>query len=310
MVLKMVDNQYLIHQIIRHSSFVTSSLAMKHLKLTFIAFAFLLFGCKQTHTKNINAQGKISADSTAKPAQEAEKTVENPPLEAATVEGINYAIDLFKKEDVNKIADIIRYPLQRVYPIPPVKDREDFKKRFNDIFDQALIDKIANSKIEQWYEIGWRGLAFDNGLLWMANSDGIITNLNYQSDFEKKQRERLVEKQREGVHSSLKNFEDVAYRIQTKTRLIRIDALADYKYRYASWEKNQDESSKPDLIIDNGVLDFDGSGGNFEISFTQEGQSYSVYRNSMAAEDAPDFTIKIKKDKKVISEEGGQILID
>ena len=56
------------------------------------------------------------------------------------------------------------------------KNKNEFNKRFSEVFDKILIDKIANSKIEQWSEAGWRGIMLDNGVLWMANSDGIINS--------------------------------------------------------------------------------------------------------------------------------------
>ena len=41
--------------------------------------------------------------------------------------------------------------------------------------------------------MGWRGIMLNDGVLWMENSDGIITAVNHQTDIEKKLRIELTE---------------------------------------------------------------------------------------------------------------------
>ena len=127
----------------------------------------------------------------------------NEKLEDDKVASINNVIDLFKQKEVDKILNIISFPLHRQYPIQSIKDKTEFTQRFSEVFDKILIDKIANSKIEQWSEVGWRGIMLDDGVVWMANSDGVITAVNYQSDFEKKLRKDLIAKEKENLHISL-----------------------------------------------------------------------------------------------------------
>src|SRR5690606_40506133 len=66
----------------------------------------------------------------------------------------------------------------------------------------------------------------------------------------------------------------------SKNYLIRIDELTNDNYRYASWKIGEKESSKPDIIIDNGKLKFEGSGGNHVIIFTNDEYTYKVDRKS------------------------------
>ena len=138
----------------------------------------------------------------------------------------------------------------------------------------------------------------DNGVVWMTNSDGIITTINYQSDFEKELRKDLIAKDKENLYMSLKTFESPTYKIKTKDYLIRIDELANHSYRYASWKIGKKESSRPDIVIDHGVLKFDGSGGNHVITFFNNDFTYKVYRNIMGSEDTSDITLEIEKDGK------------
>ena len=106
---------------------------------------------------------------------------------------------------------------------------------------------------------------------------------------------------------SLKTFENPTYKIKTKTSLIRLDELKYYKYRYAPCKIGADESSKPDIIIDNGELEFEGSGGNHVITFIKENYSYKIYRNIMGEENSPDITLEVEKDGEIILTEDGKL---
>jgi hypothetical protein len=150
----------------------------------------------------------------------------------------------------------------------------------------------------------------DNGVLWMANSDGIITVINYQSDFEKKLRKDLIDNKKKYLHSSLKTFESPTYKIKTKNYLIRIDELTNDKYRYASWKTTKKETSKPDIVMNDGELELDGSVGNQSITFVQGKYTYIIYRNSIGEKNSPDITLEIKKDGKTILSEDGTLIIE
>ena len=280
---------------------------MKHVKLMTLLFALLLFGCNQTETKTTISSIEKSAAETEVKVLKQEKPDDNEKLAVDKVEIIKNAIELFKSNNVDKISNIISFPLDRQYPIPSIRNKKEFIKRFSEVFDKILIDKIASSKIEQWSEVGWRGIMLDDGVIWMSSSDGIITAVNYQSAFEKKLRSDLTAKEKENLHISLKTFENPTYKIKTKTSLIRIDELKDNKYRYASWKIGEDESSKPDIIIDNGELEFEGSGGNNVITFIKNNFTYKIYRNLMGEENSPDITLEVEKYDEIILTEDGKL---
>jgi hypothetical protein len=279
---------------------------MRPLKLNFIVFGIFLLGCHQTDSKNTVVKQQTSTDTIN---GQPKKIADNEKLKDDQIDAINNVIALFKEKDIDKISGIIRFPLNRQYPIPPINDKKEFIQRFSEVFDQILIDKIANSKIEQWSEAGWRGLMLDQGALWMANSDGIITTVNHQSDLEKKLRSDLIAREKENLHNSLKSFESPTHKIETKNYLIRIDELAGNKYRYASWKTGEKETSKPDLILSNGELEFEGSGGNYVINFVQGKYTYKIYRNVIGEENSPEITLNLEKEGKVILTEGGTLIM-
>ena len=247
-------------------------------------------------------------DSAAPEIQEAMEASDE--LEVAEKDSILRMTSLFKAKNIDAISEKISYPLEREYPIPSIKDKAEFKQRFQEVFDAFLVAKITNSKIEDWSEVGWRGIMLDNGEVWMGNSDGTITSVNYQSEFEKQRKESLIAENKEKIHPSLKTFRLPTYKIKTKNYLIRIDELENEKYRYASWKVSDNESSKPEIVIQNGTIEFSGSGGNHVITFVNGKYTYKVYRIILGEGDSPEIRLTVEKDGKTILTQDGALILD
>ncbi|RKO69490.1 hypothetical protein D7322_22110 [Sphingobacterium puteale] len=223
---------------------------------------------------------------------------------------MSHIISLFKQKNIDEISTVINYPLKRENPIPAITKPNEFKQRFQEVFDQTLVDLIAHSKPDQWTVVGWRGIMLDNGTLWIDSEAGKITAVNYQSPFEKNLRQTLIQKQKEHIHHSLKQFKKPVYTIKSEKYLIRIDELTNGKYRYASWNSEKKENMPPDIILSNGKLDFEGSGGNHVIVFTNGIYTYAIYRNIIAEKDATDITLVVKKNKQKILTQGATLIAE
>ena len=228
-------------------------------------------------------------------------------LDKTEVENIQKLIKLFQNKNIDGISKIINYPLKREYPIPNVKNEVDLNKRFNQIFDKKVIDLISNSKIDQWSEVGWRGIMLNNGDIWIE-SDGRIKAVNYQSDFEVNQKKTLINNDKKRLYTSLKSFKSPVYKFTTKSYLIRIDELDNGKYRYSSWKVGKSESTKPDLILTNGELKFDGSGGNHTITFKKNEYNYKVYRGIIGEKDAAEISLSVEQNGKIILNQDGKLI--
>lgn len=222
------------------------------------------------------------------------------------IENIKKVISLFKQRDINSIGNIISYPLKREYPVANIYNKTEFKERFSETFDEVICNKIANSQLKQWSEVGWRGIMLDNGLLWI-DADGKIIALNYQSDFEKGQKNKLLSSDKESLDKSLRNFESAIYKVRTKNYLIRIDELKQNKYRYAAWKIDADQSTIPDLVLDNGKFEFQGSGGNHTITFKNGKYRYIIQRNIIGTDESAEVQLIIEKSGKVIVVEDGEL---
>ncbi|MFY0675264.1 MAG: hypothetical protein JXQ87_17850 [Bacteroidia bacterium] len=213
---------------------------------------------------------------------------------------VEYFVNCIKNSDIDKLDSIITYPIDRPYPIPPIKNKQELEKRYSETFDDSLIAIISNSNVkEDWTDIGWRGIMLNNGIVWL-DYDGRFVTTNYTSQKEKLLQEKLINFEKELLYTDLKDFEKPIHTLETEKFIVRIDLLENQKYRYASWSIESDISNKPDLVINNGERTNDGSGGNHYFTFKNGEYSYKVFVNVMGTEDTPLFNLEVSKNDKVI----------
>lgn len=290
---------------------------MNYCEFTFVLL-LLVSACQNpenkmvVHQKNhLHEKVAVSGELEDKPVREPESSdSEQNTLEPEETDSIQKLIELFKKVDIEGISNKISYPLDRDYPIPSIRDKEEFIQRFHEVFDQKLIDNIAQSDISQWTEVGWRGIMLDNGVVWMSFQPGFISAINYQSKREKNIQAELIRKDKEQLHATLRNFKSPVYKIQTEKFLIRIDELSENSYRYVSWKAGADEAILPDLVLKNGICEMQGSGGNHEFTFVNGIYTYKVRRNILGERDSPDVTIQVEKRGEIIFIAPGSLMLD
>lgn len=209
-----------------------------------------------------------------------------------------------KKQDKEALAKKIVFPLRREYPLPPIKNKEDFFNRYNELFDNTLLKMISTSSADRdWLKMGWRGIMLRDGLVWL-NEEGKLIAVNYQSKAESDRKSQLIEKDRERVHASIKGFKRPACLLETAKFRIRIDDMGNGNFRYASWSIKNKQSDKPDLILENGAYIPEGTGGNHRYEFKTNGYVYSCFVNSFGREDndPPAELIIYKGEKEILSQ--------
>ncbi len=213
-------------------------------------------------------------------------------------------IKAFKSRDAEQIAKYVAYPLARDYPIPSIKNKEELINRFDEVFDDHLINLVANSKIDKdWDSVGWRGVMLANGELWI-DVDGKIRSINYQSESENKIKRSLIEAEKKNLHESVRDFSEPVLEWKTKKFHIRIDDLGGHKYRYAAWPIKQNPSGKPSLVLFDGEYVPDGSGGNHYYSFKNGEYEYKCGVNVIGTEETPPgYLVVYKKGELVLHEE-------
>lgn len=219
---------------------------------------------------------------------------------------VQQIIQVFKTKNTDRISQHIDYPLIRQQPIPAIKNATDMKLRFKQVFDDKLLTRIAKSTPSQWSSVGWRGVMFENGEVWL--NDNKISAVNMSNTTEKNLKKQLIAKQKSQLHSSLKTFKQPEVLFKTTQYLIRVDQLNNGNYRYASWKLGQSQASKPDLIINNGKLDYDGSGGNHAFNFSSGNYHYQVYRMLMGSDESSEVSLNVQKGTKTVLEQDGRLI--
>jgi hypothetical protein len=290
---------------------------MKCLGIIFLLF-FIATSCQNPESEKFDHRKKSQNEKVAISGAIKEKVVEDNAtsdseentLEPEEKDSIQKLIELFKKVDIEGISNKISYPLERDYPIPSIRNKEEFKQRFYEVFDKELIENIAQSELSQWSEVGWRGIMLDNGVVWMSFEPGFISTINYQTKQEKNIQEELIKRDKEQLHLTLRKFKCPVYKIQTEKFLIRIDELSENKYRYVSWKAGSNESNQPDLVLKNGLCEMQGSGGNHEFTFVNGIYTYKVRRNILGERDSPDVTVQVEKRGDIIFIASGSLIGD
>jgi hypothetical protein len=216
---------------------------------------------------------------------------------------VNNFIDYVKNGEKDKIASLMTFPFEREYPIPSIKNRQEFIQRYNDIFDDKIKQIIIKSDASKnWSDMGWRGIMLNNGEIWL-DFEGRLLGINYQSEFEKKLLDKLIEDDKQNIHPSLVQFNKPVCVLETSKFRIRIDDLGEKGFRYASWSINKPMTDKPDLILSNGKLNVEGSGGNHSYQFKNGVYSYECSIIVMGEDNSPPALLIITKgDKEVLNQ--------
>lgn len=98
--------------------------------------------------------------------------------------------------------------------------------------------------------------------------------------------------------------------IKTKKFKVRIDKQPNGNYLYQSWGANTKITAKPSMIISNGELIPDGSGGNYYFEFSNNGTLYQVWRNYLtsSSKKAPYTLVVIDNQGKTIVKQDAYVV--
>ncbi|ELI6423612.1 hypothetical protein RRM51_003047 [Aeromonas veronii] len=181
---------------------------------------------------------------------------------------VQQLVDAAEARDHQALANQMKYPFKQEYPIPAIKTPAEMLTRFDEVFDDAILKSIATSRVGQdWQTMGWRGLMLGSGEVWM-DFDGKVIGINHQTEQAAKLKAELIARQKSGLHPSVREYKSPELMWQTEKFIIRIDELDDGHYRYASWAKGKTLADKPDLVLKNGTVRVEGTGGNHTYLFT------------------------------------------
>ncbi|WP_294286455.1 hypothetical protein [uncultured Chryseobacterium sp.] len=98
--------------------------------------------------------------------------------------------------------------------------------------------------------------------------------------------------------------------IKTKKFKIKIDQQPNGNYLYQSWGVNGKVTSKPSMIISNGELIPDGTGGNYYYEFSNNGYTYQIWRNYLtdSVKKAPYTLMVTDQNGKTVVNQSGYVV--
>lgn len=213
-----------------------------------------------------------------------------------------------KQQNKEALAGKVAFPLRRDAPIPPVKTKEEFLERYNEIFDESLTKTIVNSKPDKdWTAMGWRGIMLEHGKVWLDDNGKLIA-VNYQSTIEKRKQAALISADKKELDRSVRKYKRPVSLLETQKFHIRIDDLGKGQYRYSSWKLQSSMNETPDLTIDGGKVVFEGTGGNHYYEFENNGYTYKCVFTVLGEKDAAPVVVKITRDGKELMSQTATII--
>ncbi|BDF93425.1 hypothetical protein KAN5_02630 [Pseudoalteromonas sp. KAN5] len=130
-----------------------------------------------------------------------------------------------------------------------------------------------------------------------------LLGVNYQTAKEQQLAKRLIAADKQALHPSLNNFDKPVLKWQTAKYRMRIDDLGDNNYRYASWHIDKKTSDKPDSVLFNGEMNFEGSGGNHSYTFKNGRYRYVLQVSVIGCENSPPGWLEVYKDDELLLSE-------
>ena len=216
-------------------------------------------------------------------------------------------LDVFRSGDRTQIVRLVHYPLRRAYPLPSIVNPEQMLERYDEVFDESVTAWISESELTEWSDVGWRGIMLGRGVMWL-DYDGLLHALSYTSERGQAEWDRLLQRERAGLHRSLREDHVPILEWITEHYRVRIDDTQRAEnvvwkrdeskpfdgtqpslggYRYAAWYADKTHDQEPDLILYGGQPILDGSGGNHRYLFTNGDYRYEVSVNVLGNDRTP-----------------------
>lgn len=223
-------------------------------------------------------------------------------------------IELVEQNKLDELSSMIEYPLKRESPLADITTAVEFVDYPYELFDEEIKTQLQKyldepDIIDRTMSNGKFGIL--NGLIWFWDG-GSVAALNYTSKKEQDYIKLRDVEIRALLHPSVQSFEKNYYIGQTEKFTFRIDWLDDTyeNLRYASWSNKWNMSQQPDIIIENGIMEKQGTIGGYTTSFENGEYSYVLDQRWAAENDSGlgDFLLVMKNGKEISSARVTEIL--
>lgn len=215
--------------------------------------------------------------------------------------------DILKTNNPQLIAQNVIYPFSLGQGLPSVQNEQEFVEKYNIILPEYLRKYFIDAPMEQWgsgENLG--GICLNDCPDAHLNDDGKIICIKDSEEL-KQYRKDYIEKEKQIIHPSLKNYNYNIYTLETKDWLIRIDdmeglyeAYSEYEkkqhYRLALWKKGKTISDEPDIVFNQGYLWLpEEKNADYIYDFTNEKYFCRFISHTIGPIDQPKYYITLYK---------------
>ena len=189
-------------------------------------------------------------------------------------ESIDYFIELVRNHQVQELADLVNYPLERPNPIPDLQDREDFIRYYpillGDEFRNRIIKEAGEDVISR---SGMMGLL--NGSIWL-DVDGRIISIYNASSEELILKEQLEQEVAADLHPSVGEFNSNLYDCDCGEYKVRLDWMVYEEHRLVLWGEGSEVSDEPLMVSEAIEIDHHGSMGGMRYIVSSPGSEENI----------------------------------
>ena len=107
-----------------------------------------------------------------------------PPIDSLSKVFIEDFTQAVRQNNRSAIAKMITYPLSQPYPLQDIANEKEFIKHYNRIFPKSLLQRLDTSTMDDWSQVGWRGIMFCNGHIWIDLFDSGVKIRTVNSDID------------------------------------------------------------------------------------------------------------------------------
>lgn len=180
---------------------------------------------------------------------------------------------LIINDKAKELSGLLVYPIKRSNPLPDIKSKEEFIKLFPSLFDRSFKTQLQKITEEDLIDRN-NGCGLFAGDLWI-NEEGKIIAINYESVAEQQRYNDILHKVKKTIHPSLSNFNSNILVWRSGKLTVRVDEV-NGNFRYAAWSKGKPMSALPDMVLNNGVQEFQGTAGGVTYTFRNNDWTYIV----------------------------------
>lgn len=172
------------------------------------------------------------------------------PLDSLTEAFIHELSNNICRDNRKAVAQMIRYPLYQPYPLKNIRNATELLKHYDRVFPRSLRSKLDTSSLEDWSQVGWRGVMFDCGDIWIDRYDvgtvlvravnsNVVTNKLMQKEIE-----QAYEVDRKIIGLASHYIPHATYLTKDSTTLIHFAGDSIAKRFYAIIYHNQSKIDK------------------------------------------------------------------